>query len=433
MRIVKLQASNVKRLVAVEIQPKGDVVEIRGKNGAGKSSVLDAIAYALGGTKLCPAEPMRQGQARGEVTVELEGGLIVTRTWTKKGSYLEVTINGEKKKSPQAILDELAGRLTFDPLAFTRLEADKQRAQLIELLGIGDELAKLDAEVERVYANRTEWNREVDRFKAAIQEEGSIPPNTPDAPIGLAQVTAELEAALETTSENEKRRENLIHLERLVNERKAQRDKLDMEETELMRKLDAVRKSIMTTKAAIAEDKENLESERKAVAALVDPDVAPIKAKMANLEQTNEAVRCKIKVKDLRAKLDDAQQQADAHTQILDELKADKAAVLAAAEYPVEGLGFDGDGVTYNGVPFAQCSAGERLRVSTAIAMRLNPKLRVILIRDGSLLDDASLDAIQAAAAQDGYQVWLERVADEGKAGAILIEDGEVIEDRQGE
>lgn len=150
-RITRIEAENVKRLRAVQIDVAGCMVVIGGDNEQGKSSVLDSIAYALGGKQLCPSEPIRRGAEQARAQVEIDDGqggqLIVTRTWTAKGSYLKVQ-DGEGRgfQSPQAILDRLYSALSFDPLAFAQLRPAEQREQLVRLAGIGDAMAELAGE-----------------------------------------------------------------------------------------------------------------------------------------------------------------------------------------------------------------------------------------------------------------------------------------------
>ena len=118
MKIIKLVTQNVKRIKAVEITPEGSLVVIGGNNAQGKTSVLDSIMYALGGASTLPPKPLRQGAKKGKVVLDL-GEIKVTRTITSKTNQLVVeSADGEKYTSPQAILDKLTGKLTFDPLTF---------------------------------------------------------------------------------------------------------------------------------------------------------------------------------------------------------------------------------------------------------------------------------------------------------------------------
>src|SRR5512138_480602 len=126
-KITKLEVTNFKRIRAIEIEPSGAIVQVRGRNGAGKSSCLDAIAAALGGEKLAPAEPIRRGTDCAVIRVELDDGTVVERRWTASGSTLKLmSKEGAKFDKPQKRLDDLIGRLSFDPLAFSRLPAKEQ-------------------------------------------------------------------------------------------------------------------------------------------------------------------------------------------------------------------------------------------------------------------------------------------------------------------
>ena len=195
MRVLQLTAANVKRLVAVEIKPGANVVEIRGANAAGKSSVLDSIAFALGGKGLCPDKPIRDGETKAEVTVVLDD-LTVKRTWTGKGSYLSVTTgSGAVVKSPQAILDKLAGALTFDPLEFSRKKPPEQREELLSLVGLTGKLTELDTKHADAFERRRGWKKEVDRLDKERNAIEPAPPDTPDLMVVVADLMQELEAA----------------------------------------------------------------------------------------------------------------------------------------------------------------------------------------------------------------------------------------------
>jgi hypothetical protein len=79
--------------------------------------------------------------------------------------------------------------------------------------------------------------------------------------------------------------------------------------------------------------------------------------------------------------------------------------------------------VLLNGVPFEQASDAERLRASIAIAAAMNPKLRVIRVRDGSLLDDEAMALLSGFASENDFQIWIERVDSSGRVGFVM-EDG---------
>ena len=134
MKIIALEAENLKRLTAVRIAPDGNLVQITGKNGQGKTSVLDAIWWAMAGTSNVQTTPIRKGEDQAIINLDL-GDIKVRRKFIAQedGGYTtSITVeNGEGARflSPQNMLDALVGQLSFDPLAFSRMKpADKVQA-----------------------------------------------------------------------------------------------------------------------------------------------------------------------------------------------------------------------------------------------------------------------------------------------------------------
>src|SRR3990167_7710427 len=185
MKILKLTAENVKKLRAVEITPTGELVEITGRNGAGKSSVLDAIWWALAGTKHIQAVPIRKGATKPRIRLDL-GELIVERRFTPAGSTLTVEkADGARYTSPQGILDALLGALTFDPLAFVSQEPREQFETLRRLVTLEVDVDQLDALNRGDFDRRADLNREIKTLRA--QADGIVvPPGVPQEPIDTA-------------------------------------------------------------------------------------------------------------------------------------------------------------------------------------------------------------------------------------------------------
>jgi DNA repair exonuclease SbcCD ATPase subunit len=415
VKIVKLQAENVKRLRAVEItpDPNDPLVLVSGRNAQGKTSVLDSIYFALAGASAQKetVRPIRDGEDHAEVTLDL-GDLIVRRKWTANDkSYLSVeSADGASYKSPQQVLDRLTGALAFDPLEFSRMDAKKQKATLLSLVNLPVSLDELDAHRAGLYELRREIGRDLDKAKAQV-DGITLPPDCPADEISMGAVMEELEAAQNVLEENEAKRERLG----------AMRDKATEIQAEIANLKDRITE-LEEQKAALCFGGKALAAE---VAALVDPDVSAIKEKMAGLDEHNRKARLRREFEARRSEAKQLAEQRDALTAQIEAIDAQKATMLREAAFPVPGLGFDESGVTFNGVPFSQASGAEQLRVSLAMAMALNPKLRVIRITDGSLLDSDNLALIREMAGEKGFQVWIEAVDDSGKVG-IYIEDGEV-------
>jgi len=399
VKIIRLTAENVKRLKAVEITPDGTVQVITGRNAQGKTSVLDAIWLALGGGAAArgTAQPIRAGEDRAEVTLDL-GDLVVTRRWLGEKTALTVTsADGAKYQSPQSVLDALVGRLSFDPLAFTRLAPREQIAALLELVHLDVDLGQLAADRQRLYDERTEIGRQLKAREGERAGLGQLE-DAPDQEVSASDLIARIQAAQQAERQQDNDRERAANLTQQVED--------------LERQLRYVRAALADAEAAVA-------------AHQPVTDVATLQEELTGLEDANRAVRRNTDRAHVAGLVQGLRDSYDERTAGIGAIDRAKATALAAAEFPVPGLGFDDAGVTYDGVPFSQASSAEQIRVSLAMAMSLNPQLRVIRIVDGSLLDADSLRLISDMAADRDYQVWIERVAD-GSGVGVVIEDGEV-------
>lgn len=401
MKIVSLEAENYKRLKAVEITPDGNMVVIGGRNAQGKSSVLDAIWAALGGREGNKAsKPIRDGEDKARVRLDL-GDMIVTRVWSGENSTVKVeSADGAVFKSPQALLDGLIGKLSFDPLAFTRLAPKEQREALIGLVELPVDLDEIDRERADLFAKRTDAGRD----GKAIGDV-TVDADLPTEETSASSILATIRAAQEIESHNA---EVARHRESAANEIAD----IEMRIAEWSRKLvDA-----QTGYARIDTEYQSL---------VAPADVAELEAELAGVEQTNAAIRANNAARAKHEAKNTLRTEYEALTKQIAELDTKKQDALAGAEFPVDGLGFNEHGVTFQDVPFEQASSAEQIRVSIAMAISGNPKLRVMRIMDGSLLDDENLSMIAASAAEHDMQVWVERVGTGAEIG-VIIEDGAV-------
>ncbi len=417
MKIISLKAENVKRLKAVEIVPEGNTVIVSGRNGQGKTSVLDSIWLALGGGNAAKdsqtSQPIRDGEKKANVSLDL-GDIKVTRSWTASGS---MTLKVEGKdgavyKSPQGLLDSMTGKLSFDPLAFSRMAPEEQRKTLIELVDLGFDPDEMEQKIKSTYDERTAVNRELKALEARISGLGAIEPNLPAEEVSLKELLEEAREAAQRISYNEKMRADLV----------SKRKTAEMMQQELQK----LREELERKETIFAETVEAGRGLAAKVAGLVEPDLESINAKIGSIEEINKKVREAKQAKALMAEADAVRRSADEKTAALEGMRERKEKALAAAKFPIDGLGFDEIGVTFRGVPFAQCSSAERMKVSLSIAAALNPTIRVIRVNDGSLLDSESMAEVERMAIERDMQVWIERVDESGKVG-IVIEDGEIL------
>lgn len=411
LRVVKLEAENYKRLSAVEIIPDLDAatVTIAGRNAQGKSSVLDAIWAALSNTAASKGttttRPIRDGEKSARVSVDL-GDIIVTRKWEgDKNTLVVESVDGARFPSPQRMLDELIGHFSFDPLAFASLPAKSQQAELLHLVDLPFEPEALAGQRKAAFDDRTIVGRAVKQLQGQLAGFPEIGDDIPDEPVSVAALVAELDAARDIEVSYDVANEEIGTARNIIAETDRAIADLQAKKTRWLDKL--------------KETKERLRNLPERV------DVVPIRDQIDGAEATNTAVRQKHQRQEVIDLIADEKATYEALTARIAELDKTKSDGLAAAVFPIDGLGFDDDGVTYNGVPFAQASSAERLRVSVAMAMALNPQVRVIRISDGSLLDSENLAVIESMASEQGFQVWIEVVDETGTIG-VVIEDGQV-------
>lgn len=424
MKIVKLTAENVKKLRAVEITPTGEIVTIAGKNGQGKTSILDSIWWALSGTTHIQAEPIRKGENKARIRLDL-GELIVERRFTEGGSSLFVeNAKGARFPSPQKMLDSLLGALAFDPLAFSRMTPRQQFDALRNISKLDINVDEIDALNRGDFAKRTDLNREA---KAKRAEANAIPvaEGLPDAKIDESALINEIQEAGEKNALIEASKNERAIAARDVADKRAEAGRLKERAAAMRAEAD----NLDAQAANALKVADDMEKATAALPAIPDPvNVAEVRAKLEHAKQINAKIDARERRAQVVAAAEKLEQQSAQLTEQMSAREKAKAEAIARAQMPIPGLGF-GDGsacVTYNGIPLDQASSAEQLRVSLSIAMASNPQLRVIRIQDGSLLDDDSMAQIAEMAKAGDYQVWIERVDTSGKIG-VVIEDGAVV------
>lgn len=451
MKILSLQASNVKRLVAVEIMPDGAVVEITGKNRQGKTSVLDSIWWLLKGAGNIQSKPIRDGETEAVIVGVLgedgsEKRLKVTRTFKLKRSELKKIEDGEepdrtevattltienedgfKRDKPQEMLDELIGSLAFDPLAFLHSKPADQVKMLRDLVGL--DFTGIDKAIKDAFDERTEVKREAASFRAQANAI-LVPADTPEEAISVDDLIAELEQAGEKNADLERQRAQRREEHAVIGGTEAQilrrKDDLLATQKEIAR-LQALAKQ---TAEQIETDEAKLKERAAAFAnldALPDPiDTSEVRQKITEARTINDAVSQRARKADLVAKAEAKEAKTQELTKAIDDRKAEKAKLLADSAMPVDELSFGEEGVVLRGQPFDQASDAEQLETSIAIAAAMNPKLRVIRVREGDKLDTDAWAALVAYAEENDLQIWAETVQSR-RDSAIVIEDGQVV------
>ena len=413
--IVSLEAENIKRLKAVSITPSGELVCIGGENAQGKSSLLDSIEMALNGKGSIPHEPIRRGEEHARVVLSLDDGTVVERTFSAKGTYLTVRkADGEKVGTPQALLDSLVSKVAFDPLAFMRAKPTEQANQLRTLVNL--DFRAQDEIRQKAYDKRTEVNREIKKASASLE---AMPKVELVQPVSVAELMTELKRLQGENQATElaqkKLAENQVKLQNFANQLAAKNNEIE----KLQAEADALTANIEKGIAWI-------EAEKKRVAALPIHKTESIEKQIQDSELINSQVRAGQQRLEIEAQAANKQKEADLLSEQIKSIDESKRLAMEVAKWPIDGLGFDDTGVTFKGLPINQASSAEQLRISTAIGLAFNPSIKVLLIRDGSLLDSNSLKIVGELAAKHKAQVWIERVG-HGQECQVIIEDGVVL------
>lgn len=411
--LIELKAENFKRLKAVELKPgKKGIQVIAGRNSQGKSSILDAIIAALCGKSSIDQVPVRVGEDSAiiEAVIDTEPPLRITRKIQQDGkSTLTITQMGEfesKIARPQQTLDSLVGKVAFDPLAFTRLRPNEQVTMLKDLVGV--DTTSIDKDIQIAIQNLQDTRSNYQYHAKQLAEMPQFPDAKP------VDVSAELKALEEARLHNSQQDGITAAVDQLST---ALQEEYEAAES-LKLRLKETEEKIARIEYAIAEATGN--SQKKIDTTQLEEKIKGSTAQNREFELHLQWVKAAEQLKQLEKAGKETNKQ-------INELREKRLRTMMEAKWPVPGLGFNSSGVTYNDLPFTQCSSAEQLRISTAIGLSQNPTIRLMLIKDGSLLDDESLKMLHELAVQHQAQIILERVGT-GQPGEIVIEDGSVLE-----
>lgn len=438
MLITALTITDYKRVRKVAIKPDADrhLILIGGKNRQGKSSTLDALTAAFGGAKELAADPVRHGEKEAAISVELDGGMLtIDRTITPDGkTHLEVRDAEGARRRPQEVLDKLVGARFLDPLAFLRLAAKEQRAQLMRLIPDASRIDELNGKRERAFDRRTEIGRDLTRARGELERLAEVP-------VGELVDVAALTARQRVFAEQQRASEAAaVMLARRERDAAVANDKLGG----VLTQIDDLRRALALLEARVPELEREFDAMRQeadtARLALADvaeafKESAPERARIDDeLQGANERNRAVFEAQaqnkrraDTSATVDRLDAEYRTCTTAIGTIDERKAEILGAAKLPVEGLEIGDDGISLAGVPFKQASMSERWRVAFALAIAGSPDLGDVWIKDGAVLDDEALELVATLAAAAGKRCWVERVGTKD-AGVIVIQDGQVVE-----
>lgn len=416
VKITALEAENVKRIKAVALTPSPTGLTIvGGNNNQGKTSVLDALAWALGGDRFRPDAAQRDGAvAPAHLKVKLSNGVVVER----KGKNASLTVTDPTgRRSGQQLLNAFVEPLALDLPRFMDA-SDKEKADiLLRIIGIGSELHTRDLEIKGLYDKRT-FTGQLAQQKKHFAEELISYPEAPDKPISASDLIRQQQDILARNGENQRKRNQL---DKLIDEK----NQLNFTLRDLDEKIEDLKEEYEQTQAKFTDLEKQIFQARKSAAQLQDESTAELEASIRDIEDTNRKVRANLEK--ARAEDEAAQYSGeyDRLTEAIQQKRADRMALLNGADLPLPGLSVEDGALTYKGKHWRDMSGSDQLRVAAAIVRRLNPDCGFVLLDKLEQMDMTTLQEFSAWLEAEGLQAIATRVST-GSECQIIIEDGMV-------
>lgn len=410
VKINKLEIENVKRVKAVKMEPsENGLTIIGGDNGQGKTSVIDAIAWALGGDRYRPSQPQRKESViPPNLHIVMNNGLVVERKG--KNSDLKVT-DPSGKKAGQQLLNEFVEQLALDLPRFMEASGKEKAKILLRIIGVEDQLVALEKEESDLYNERQALGRIADQ-KRKYAKEQIFYPEAPKELVSPTELIREQQEILARNGENQRKRDQVERLQNSV--------------SYLTRETDILRKQLEEKEKELKEAKASLDLASLSAQELQDESTAELEASIANVEEINRKVRANLDKDKAEEDAREYERQYNEMTKQISDVRQAKMDLLISAELPLAELSVQDGELTYKGQKWDNMSGADRLKVSAAIVRKLNPNCGFVLMDKLEQMDLKTLQEFGQWLQQEGLQVIATRVST-GDECSIVIEDGYVV------
>lgn len=400
VKINSLEFENVKRIKAVQLTPaKNGLTVIGGDNRQGKTSVLDAIAWALGGDRFKPSNPQREGSViEPHLKVTLDNGIVVERSG--KNSSLKV-IDPSGNKGGQQLLNSFVEQLALDLPKFLNQSSKEKADTLLKIIGVGEQLYKLEQQEQLQYNRRTEIGRIADQ-KAKFAKEMPVYTDVPAEPLSVSELIQSQQQILAKNGMNKQKREQLDYC---------------------TKQLEIAKQAYDHAKSVFEAAENNFKLAKGEAEGLEDESTAELEANIQHIEDINKKVRANLDRQKAEIEAEDFRSQYDELTEQVEAIRQQKKELLKGADLPLEGLTVEGGELIYNGQKWDCMSGAEQLIVATSIVRKLNPDCGFVLLDKLEQLDSKTLDAFGNWLEKEGLQAIATRVSS-GDECAIIIDDG---------
>ena len=409
IKINKLEIENVKRVKAVKFEPTANgITVIGGDNGQGKTSVLDSIAWALGGNKFRPSQPVREGSViPPNLHIVMSNGLVVERKG--KNSDLKV-IDPDGNKAGQQLLDSFVEELALNLPKFMQ-QSNKEKANtLLQIIGVGEQLVALEKEEQDAYNRRHAIGQIADQ-KEKFAKEQEYYPDAPKELVSASDLIKQQQEILARNGENQKKRENLASIQKL--------------HEEAVNRVEMLKRELSNAENELAKVIGDLATASKSAKNLIDESTEELEKSITEVDEINRKVRANLDKDKAEEDARGYREEYDELTTEITEIRKRKTALLDNADLPLEGLSVEDGDLIYNGFKWDNMSGSEQLKVATAIVRKLNPNCGFVLIDKLEQMDVTTLNAFGESLESEGLQAIATRVST-GDECSIIIEDGYV-------
>ncbi|HEL1602062.1 TPA: AAA family ATPase [Streptococcus suis] len=405
--INRLEIENVKRIKAVKIEPSATGLTIvGGNNNQGKTSVLDAIAWALGGNKYKPSQAQREGsQVPPTLKIVMSNGLIVERKG-KNASLKVIDPNGQK--GGQQLLDSFVEELAINLPKFMDSTPKEKAETLLQIIGVGNQLAELELKEKELYNNRHAIGVIADQ-KEKFAKEQEYYLDAPKELVSIAELIQQQQAILTKNGENARKRQNVATIKMQYENAESAVDRLKQELAKAIDERDKFKQDL-----AIAQ-KDAME--------LHDESTAEIEENIQQIDDINRKVRANLDKEKAEEDAKEIRQKYNALSVEIEDVRKQKRDLLTNADLPLEGLSVDDGELLYLGQRWDNMSGSQQLQVATAIVRKLKPECGFVLIDKLEQMDQVTLQEFGEWLKREGLQAIATRVST-GDECSIIITDG---------
>ena len=407
VKINTLELENVKRIRAVQLTPAANgLTIIGGNNNQGKTSVLDAICWLLGGNKYQPSNAQREGAlTEPMLRCTLSNGLVVERKG--KNAALKV-IDPQGNRAGQKLLDGFLSELALDLPKFMQASDRDKADTLLRIIGVGEQLMQMEQEEKRLYDQRTAIGQ-IQQQKAKFAAELPRWEELPNEPVSAAALIAQQQEILARNGQRQQWQHEM--------------QSIDITIQNITSEIQRTERQLADLRAQLDEFQEKAASAHKTPEELQLESTAELEANIADIDRVNAKIRDNQRKAAAEKEAADYKDQYDDLTNQIEKIRADRRALLNGANLPLPGLSVEGGKLLYQGKAWDCMSGSEQLRVATAIVRCLNPECGFVLLDKLEQMDMQTLADFGAWLEANGLQAIATRVST-GDECSIIIEDG---------